>query len=335
MKRILHTIQILAALTLATSIVSCSDKDEQKQYEPVDVVRLDRLTTEYGGMDSKRADSAYKASRLLIDDYLAIVGMDTTDAVRSMRLWSTSLPVAMFAPPADSVFPDTDTLRYMVGNITGRIREAGIELPTRRYAAVVWGRNEAILFTDSAMFIALNHYLEPHHAAYSRWAEYRRALKRPNMLPYDIAEALVATQMPYQAPESGETVISRMMYEGALAEAKMRLVDTPSLANALGLTERQLADVQTNEQFIWNRLVNDKLLYSSDEEVLHRLFDLLPYSSVLSPQAPGRAARYTGWRIVQSYLKKHPETTLKELLSPAFYNNPDILREAQYLPSNR
>lgn len=319
-------------------LAGCSTKDktadQQTVYPPIAVERLDRVAAQFGGLDDEAADSVYAADKALLDAYMTTVGMrpDSIGAVRALRLWSTTLPVAMFAPPADSVFPVGTPLDSILGNIVGGAREHGIPLPDRRYAAVVWGRPESILFDGDVMLIALNHYLGEHHEAYSRWAEYRRSLKRPDMLPYDIAEALVATQMPYQPAADGDKVYARMLYEGALAEAKMQLIKDAKLQNALGFTDKQLADLQTNEAYIWNHLVNDKLLYSSDAEVMHRLFDLLPYSSVISPQAPGRAIRYTGWRIVRAYLDKHPDTTLPELLTPTFYNNADVLRQAGYAP---
>ena len=56
-------------------------------------------------------------------------------------------------------------------------------------------------------------------------------------------------------------------------------------------------------------------------------------SAPISPDAPGRAAVYIGYRIVCAYMSAHPATSLRTLLTPAFYASPSLLRRAAYQPA--
>ena len=50
----------------------------------------------------------------------------------------------------------------------------------------------------------------------------------------------------------------------------------------------------------------------------------------MGTQWPGRVGRFIGYRIVQAYLTRHPETKLNELLSPTFYTSSMTLPDSGY-----
>lgn len=325
-------IAMMAAVVIA-GVCGCS-RDGEDDGESVAIARIDRLMAEYSGLDSAGRAAALNGHGAEIQALMQVLGADSTDDA-TVKAWSSSLPVEVFSPLADSIFPGLEREEKALGTILKRASEKGITLPRRRYAAVVWGRAESMVFCDSVMLIALNHYLGSDNDAYEHWPEYMRALKRPDMIPYDMAEALVGTAYPYVPGKQGRDVLSRMLYEGAMAEAKMRLVPDAREENVFGYDAETMADVRENEGFTWNKLVADRLLYSTDEGLLDRLFTPLPASTPISNAAPGRVLRYTGYRIVRSYLDRHPEAELDSLLSPGFYNSTTVLAESGYAPKVR
>lgn len=124
------------------------------------------------------------------------------------------------------------------------------------------------------------------------------------MLPYDLAEALIAEAYPYDSLAiARRTVLSRLLYEGALAYAKTQVVPEASEALALGYNEATMADIHSNEAFIWRHLIEGQMLYSTDATLMEKLFDPAPQTYIISPDAPGRVVRYIGLQIVTSFLK--------------------------------
>lgn len=280
-------------------------------------------------------DSATQARILATDTaeltaFLKVVSDEDTPA-RRMASWAWSLAPMVFTPEVDSVFTGTDSLALALGNILARTRSAGLELPRRHYAAVVWGRPESVMFVDSVMLIAMNHYLGAESPAYDSFPLYLRLTKEPRLMPYDLAEALIATSYPYEDGDNA-TVLSRLLYEGALMQAKIAALPGGNLQDALGYRPEQYAFVRDEEAALWNTLVSRSLLYDTSARTAEKLVNPAPNVPELDVRTPGRTGRYIGARIVEAYMERHPDTTLPYLLSPDFYNSPETLRQAHYNP---
>lgn len=232
-----------------------------------------------------------------------------------------------FKPEIDKVFPTLEPLEKELGQMLERAKADSICLPPLCFAAVAWGYPQSIARVDTVVLIALNHYLGPEFDGYSHLQAYQRQAKRPEMLPYNLAEALVATQYPIE--RQSQTVLSRMLYEGAIVEAVMRIVPGARLHMALGCTEQELEWMESRERDIWSDMALRRLVYDSSPVNIDRLFQPAPSSPMLDGQAPGRAARFIGYKIVKSYLRAH-HASLPALLSPSFYADPSSLLEAGY-----
>lgn len=319
---------LLAAIILFGA-TSCT---KHQNSNSVPITRLDRVIAEYNSLsDEQRHDVAIKYQPELTA-LMQVLEIDSVATDGDIALWASSFPVEKFSPMADTAFTNLDNLELNLGYILEQANKQGLTLPQRRYVAVVWGRAESIVFNDSIALIALNHYLGPDSPAYQGWDEYRKVNKRPDMIPYDLAEALVAIQYPYSPIDGHDNVMARMLYEGVMTEAKMRLVPDATLPAAMGFTNEQFKDLQENREFIWNKLNSEQMLYSSDEALMDRLFKPLPFSTPISNAAPGRTVRFTGHEIIRYYLKNNPGTTLEQMLKPEFYSSPETLRKSQYVP---
>lgn len=301
--------RVLPFFFAALCLCGCSER--YKEYEPV------RVADVYGAMRNLTGPDSIAARRALVEDSVEVGAfMKTVSELPCDTLliegWAASRAVAMFTPPVDSVFGGTAVLAGHLGNILGHAEAEGLHLPRRRYAAVVYDRPKSILFVDSVMLVALNHYLGADFAGYSHWPYFMRRSKTPEALPYDLAEALVATAYPYNGGDG--TVMSRLLYEGALAEAKHRLVGG-SEAAALGYDKDEWQWLLDNEEAIWQRLAVERLLYDTSQSTIDRLVAPSAYTSILGSEVPGRAGRFVGYRLVRKYLKEHPEASLSELLT--------------------
>lgn len=106
------------------------------------------------------------------------------------------------------------------------------------------------------------------------------------------------------------------------------LPETPE-AVRLGYTQAQLDFCHENEEMIWQFFVQHKLLYTGDWQDIVRYIGEGPSTQGMPAEAPGQIGAFTGYRIVQSYIKKHPEVTLEKLLNMQAM---DIFNGARYRP---
>ena len=302
---------------------------------PQEIVPLHRLFYDMRDNPAERWAADFEDHRADYTTFLPLicdVPVPVTDTL--MMGWANSMPVGMFTPPVDSVFPDLRPMEETLGAILAAADTFGLDLPHRRYATVVWGKSQSIGFADSMMFIALNHYLGSGHDVYKRWPAYVRASKDSKFLPYDIAEAMIATRYPFCdtiAPEDN-TLLAHLLYNGALVYAKMQVVPTADLAAALGYDKVRTEWLLEHEAEMWSALVGRNLLYDTDPRTSDRMLAPGPSTRDLHQLAPGRAGRFIGYRIVDAYMRSHPGTAIHYLLSPEFYANPASLSRADYTP---
>ena len=66
-----------------------------------------------------------------------------------------------------------------------------------------------------------------------------------------------------------------------------------------------------------------------------RLTQRAPATSMLHPDAPGRMGTWLGMRIIDTYMKSHPDTEPRQLLQKDFYGNLKTLVESGYNPLRR
>lgn len=248
--------------------------------------------------------------------------------------YTASKGFTAFVPPVSERFQDLDSIEEVLGEIDCNL---AAELPAVTLGdiyGIIFPYNQAILQSDSIVLVALNHYLGADFEGYGYFEPYQRRNKSPRQLPYDLVEARIAYGYPEIEPggDNHPSALNSMLYHGAVTEAKMRLVPGATEADALGYDPAQMQWAADNEANIWNALITRKLLYTTSAVEIDRLLAPSPHTAIVHHEAPGRIGRYTGYRIVRSYLQRHPDTPLSYLLSPEFYNGRTTLIDAGYAP---
>ncbi len=320
----LAVVIIVTVISAVTSFTACRRHSANVSLPDKGIVleRLDRAA--YSGMFAA-ADSA------MLSALGHIMGFDA-DSDSMLRAYSLSPVVRVFAPDADIVFSDTDTLERQLAAVESGFESCLPDVGRHNYGAIVSPYNQSIyLYEDSIVMIALNHYLGADYAGYDgRFPEYEKEYKVPRRIPYDVAEAIVSVSYPFDSKGTASTVVSRMLYEGALVEAVMCVVPDAAEADALVITQEQYDWLLANEASLWRELVGRRLLYSTSEADARKLLSPAPSTSAISPQTPGRAGRFFGYRIVRSYLAQHPDVSPVDLLSPDFYLDDRSLSQSGY-----
>jgi hypothetical protein len=117
---------------------------------------------------------------------------------------------------------------------------------------------------------------------------------------------------PLQAGESMLTILAdhgKRMYllDLLLPDAKEEI--------KLGYTSTQLKAVKKSEGFIWNYINENNLLFEKDLLKTRSFVTDGPSTAEFGLGSPGFISLYTGRQLIRSYMKKHPATSLNELLA--------------------
>lgn len=191
--------------------------------------------------------------------------------------------------------------------------------------------NYSAVTVDSTLGIGLDMYMGADFPIYRLLPDYPDYIVRrftPEYISTNVMKVLHQDYFPLRG--DGSKLIEQMLDLGRQQYfLEMVLPETPEELR-LGYTKTQLEYCNENEQMIWQFFVQNKLLYTSDWQDILRYIGEGPSTQGMPAEVPGQIGAFTGYRIVQTYMKKHPEVTLEKLLN--MQNVMSIFNEARYRP---
>ncbi|WP_452218427.1 gliding motility lipoprotein GldB [Lacinutrix undariae] len=173
-------------------------------------------------------------------------------------------------------------------------------------------RNKVIV-TDTIMLIALDTYLGENHKYYQDIPRYITQNMTTKHIVSDLATEY-SKKYIYQSKK--KTLLDEMVYFGKQLYFKDAVIPFKTDAEKIGYTQEQLDWSLTNEQYIWEYFVENKLLYSTDPDLPNRFIAGAPFSKFyleLDRDSPGRLGQYIGWQIVRAYMENN-NTTLQNMM---------------------
>ena len=125
-------------------------------------------------------------------------------------------------------------------------------------------------------------------------------------------------------------MLDQMIRNGKIMYAmQMMLPEFPEYM-VTNYTKEQYIWVRKHEGQIWETFLSDDLLFSNDYDKYRKHVEPSPNAPNMPAEAPGETGNYIGWLIVQKFMEKYPQTTLKQL-----FDNQDaqkILTASRYKP---
>jgi len=232
-----------------------------------------------------------------------------------------------------SVFPGTETLEKELSGAFSRYRYYFPAMAVPSVYTCITGFNNSIITGDSVLGISLDRYLGAECRYYRQIGIYR--YQAAKMTPLNIASDCIYgwassewdfSTLGYQR----DNVLNSMIHEGKLLYfAKCMLPETNDEL-IFGFSEPQLKFCRKNEGRMWQYLIENNLLFNSEQLTKKKLTGEAPFTSYFSSESPGRAAAWIGFRIVESYMHKNRGVSLEELMKETDVQG--ILEKAKYHP---
>lgn len=123
-------------------------------------------------------------------------------------------------------------------------------------------------------------------------------------------------------PPAGGRMLDMMVHNGKKLYLLDRLLPFHPDSVIMEVTGEQMDWLLNNELEIWAYFLQEDLLYSSEWQDIRKFVEYSPHSPGMPPEAPGRTANFTGWRMVRAYMQRHPQASMQDLIE---------LRDAQAL----
>jgi hypothetical protein len=230
-------------------------------------------------------------------------------------------------------FPDLSRIEAGLGDA---FRHYLFYFPTRNVPAVytcITGFNNSIITGDSILGIGLDRYLGADCEYYPRLNIYKYIAARmtPENIVPDCIYGWAASEWDFSALKyPADNVLAEIIHDGKLKYFEKCMLPETSDELIFGFTQDQMKFCRNNESQIWQYLIENNLLFSSDQFEIRKLTGEAPFTGYFSKESPGRAAVWIGFRIVESYMMRNPGMKIEEMI-----NNTDvqeILEKAKYSP---
>lgn len=130
--------------------------------------------------------------------------------------------------------------------------------------------------------------------------------------------------------DPGNRMLDLMIQEGKKFYLTDALLPNSPDSVIFEMPASDLKWLENNELEIWAFLLQEQLFYESEWKKIRKFVEYAPRVPQMHPDAPGRAANWVGWKVVQAYMKRNPDTSVKELM--AIKDAQKILDGSKYKP---
>jgi hypothetical protein len=205
--------------------------------------------------------------------------------------------------------------------------------PTTIYTMASAYNFAAVLPTQNAVAVGLDMFLGKDYTVYESLAEsgqFPRFISRTFRRDYLVDRVFELLIGDLAGEPNGTRLLDYMIHNGKkLYVLDCLLPKTPDSIK-LNYTTEQMKGIYANEDFTWGRILKQNLIYSTKFQDVQKLVMPAPNAPIIAEEAPGAIGNFIGWRIVQQYMKRHPETTLEALLK--LKDAQKLLDDSKYKP---
>lgn len=203
------------------------------------------------------------------------------------------------------------------------------KLPTRLITCTN-GYNYAVAYTDSALVLGLDMYLNDTAKFYQmlNTPKYQLRMMNENYIIPNLAKGWMLTEFDNEKPVN--TLLYHTIFYGKIFYAMNALLPNTNDSLLIGYTASQMKYVNENEKNLWGYFAEKNRLYENNLKTVQELTTDGPFTGSISKECPPRIAMWVGWQIIRSYMKNNKDVTLEQLMTDS--DSQKILSKSKYRP---
>lgn len=333
-KKAIFTLGIVTLLTIACNKSNRFEASADSQQAKINFVRFDSILINTDSSHMQQSISRFYKAHPGFTAYFAeyIMNVNPTDTTEIAELaFSFNKNTAFRTVNADveKTFKNIDTLKSTIAKAYQIIQTHLPDINTPDVYFFVSGFNQSIIVEKDFVGVGLDLYLGSDYPAYNDMT-YKYMLQ--NMKPSSIAPDLFASILSANYPFDGkqERLLEKMIYNGKLMYVLSTLLPDVAPNDIIGYSKFQWEWSRKYENKIWQSIVGQNHIFSTDLMTMNKYINDAPFTSTISQESPGRLGIWVGWQIVNEYMKKNSDISLKELIQSTDYQN--ILTQSEYNP---
>lgn len=328
----------LAILIISVYFVRCNQSGNNRNNNRVDlkIVRFDKELFSldiYSPADSvKELARKYSEFMPLFSNRIIEIG-DTSEPwfADALMRFVTDQAIFNIYKKVSEVYPDfvkqQSELEAGFSEFTALFPEK--EIPT--IYTYISGLNQSMVTADGILGISLEKYLGTSNSLYDEVyppiPQYLRSRMNPENIPTDALKAWCSSEFEYN-PEQ-KNLLSKMLYEGRNIFLLKQLFPEKPDTLIWNFSADQMQFCLDNEKQMWTYLIEQKLLFITDNFRINQFVEEAPFTKDFSTDSPGKSAIWIGYRIVEKYFDRN-KLTIQQLMQENNFQK--ILNESRYSP---
>lgn len=331
---------IFVLMAVAVVMAGCHNR---RQYYPrhlteqtVRIVRFDQALMAIDSLNAPAAVPAlYAEYEAFMPDFaeqaLGVDRRDTNYLISALPLFlaDTLYGFAQTNSCVAQTFADMRGIQRELNTAFSRLAYLYPDIHIPTLYTFVSGFNASVLFLeDDNMAVGLDMYLGADYPYYNQVVyNYQKQTMRKECVAGDVVSGYVFAHFPFEGKKS--RLLENMLYRGKLMYLCSTLLDEPEY-EVMGYTREQWQWCEKYERQVWNRMMDKRDLFKSEQFVMTSYLNDGPFTSEISQEAPPRIGTWVGWRIIDSYMRHHPEVSMQDLIAQT--DAEMLLRESYYKP---
>lgn len=245
----------------------------------------------------------------------------------------TNIHLDTLAMEVKRVFGNEEKLKEEFTQAFKNLKYYYPEIKAPRIETAISGFETDMFVSDSLIIVGLDYYLG------------KDGRYRPNMYEYMLRQYNPANIVPStmliigidsrinNMDENNKTALADMIAYGKSFYFAKRMIPCTPDSVFIWYSSPEIEGAWKNQDLIWARLIEDKLLYSTSHLLKQKYLGDRPKTAEVGVECPGRIAQWVGWQIVKSYMKEHPDRPLPDLMKSG--NADKLFEESKYKPKRR
>lgn len=326
---------ILMSMLFTSCGISTGTVAEQKK-EEISVLRYDKLLSEYVRSNSfsamqKLVMDYQHPTKILIEDVLSIGTVNDDSIAQRLQIYYSDSTLLRLLNDVEKKFPN---LNQVEKDLNKGFRKLKKEVPETKVPFIysqVSAFNESIVVVDSLLGISLDKYMGEDYPLYKRfYYDYQCKSMRPERIVPDCFAFYLLSRYGMDHHE-GTSLLDWMMHSGKINYVVQSLLDYDNVGEAMGYSKEEDRWCKEHEKDIWSYIQANDHLHARDLMVIRYYMKPAPSVDMLGEQAPASVGTWIGTQIIASYMKKHKEVKLKDLLEINDYHK--MFEESDYSAS--
>ncbi len=264
-----------------------------------------------------------------MDIYLHIMQKNAKTAKQTIENSVTPQPMRHLYDTCQIVYTSVEALEESFEESFKYLKHYFPTYPTPEVITCITALNYgAFTIEDSILAISLDFFLGEDFPLYQGlFPKYvSKYMNRDNIVKKGM-EAIVNNIVPM--PRS-ERMLDWMIYNGKRMYILDKLLPYTPDSIKWSFTQNQVDWCKGNEVQMWAFFLEKELFYSTKRIDFQKYVDESPNSPGMPREAPGRTGNWMGWKIVERYMERHPETSLEKLAKTEDVQT--ILSKSRYKP---